>query len=397
MEETCEKAEKLANGAQMISFRAPALHASAFSVVLPFVPEGRAGAYHCAEHLFFERAGEKRAADINAEMTARGSEIMGYTTKNYMCFNFTCRKEVFADQLRLLFAMLTQKEYGEEEEDAVLGVIENEIFEYDFYDNRTSDILREAWYDERFTKPVLGTEEDLDAFTEEEIAAARESLFTDGMALFLAGAFSEDDLALVRETFGSLPLRPYSYAPQVKKRKREREVVRRGGGKDLQVLVTYHLGRADDEMKSAAFWIKSALFDGMDAAFLRFFEKHGFRFYSVDGAYSVLGDELLFSYMTYIKRRDKKRFLALAGEFEEQAAWTPFLRLVRPFLYDNNVFLYDNPERLCAHYVEGWADLGRPVTLAEDRARAAAFTDVRLSELWRVLARSDRHVYFLGK
>ena len=64
MEETCEKAEKLANGAQMISFRAPALHASAFSVVLPFVPEGRAGAYHCAEHLFFERAGEKQEAQF---------------------------------------------------------------------------------------------------------------------------------------------------------------------------------------------------------------------------------------------------------------------------------------------------------------------------------------------
>lgn len=392
-----EKLEKLKNGAQLLSFSAPALHTAAFSVVFPFVPEGRAGAYHCVEHLFFERAGKRRAPEINAEMTARGSEINGYTAKNYMCFNFVCRKEVFAEQLSLLYSMLTQKEYGEEEEESVLGVIENEIFEYDFYDNRTADILREAWYDERFTKSVLGTAEDLDLFTEEEIDAARESLFTDGMTIFLAGAFSEEDIGAVRRTFGELPLRPYVYAPECKPKEDKKTIEKRGGGKDLQVLVTYHAENADDELKCAAYWLKSALFDGMDAAFLRFFDKNGFHFYSVDGSYSVLGDEIVFSFMTYIKKREKKRFLALVDQFEEEAAWTPFLRLVKPFLFDNTVFLYDNPERLCSHYTEGWADFARPVTLAEEHGRGAEFTDARLSELWRKIARSKRKIYFLGK
>lgn len=211
---TAEKLETLENGAKMLSFSAPMLNTAAFSVVFPFVPEGRAGRYHCAEHLFFERAGEKRAADINAEMTARGSEIMGYTTKNYMCFNFTCRKEVFADQVGLLFSMLTQKEYGKEEEESVLGVIRNEIFEYEFYDNRIADALREEWYDKRFTSSVLGTSEDIENFTEEEVFEARESLFTDGMTLFLAGAFSQADAEAVKRTFGRLPLQKYVYRPE---------------------------------------------------------------------------------------------------------------------------------------------------------------------------------------
>ena len=135
---------------------------------------------------------------------------------------------------------------------------------------------------------------------------------------------------------------------------------------------------------------------GMDAAFLRFFDKNGFHFYSVDGSYSVLGDEIVFSFMTYIKKKERKRFLSLVGTFEEEAAWTPFLRLVKPFLYDNAVFLYDNPERLCAHYVDTWADFSRPVTLAEEKERASRFTDVRLSELWRKIVSSERKVYFLG-
>ena len=42
-----------------------------------------------------------------------------------------------------------------------------------------------------------------------------------------------------------------------------------------------------------------------------------------------------------------------------------FLSLVKPYLYDNLVFLFDNPERLCAHYVDAWADLSAPLTLRE--------------------------------
>ena len=114
MDFSCEKREKLKNGASMISFCAPHLHTVAFSVVLPFVPEYTPGVYHLVEHLFFERAGERRADEINAEMTSRGSEIDGYTSVSYMCFHFVCRQEVFRPQLRLLHSMLTQREYTEE-------------------------------------------------------------------------------------------------------------------------------------------------------------------------------------------------------------------------------------------------------------------------------------------
>ena len=82
MDFSAEKAGRLQNGAQMVSFRAPHLNTVAFSVVLPFEPEATPGVYHLIEHMFFERAGERRAAEINAEMTSRGSEIMGYTAIN---------------------------------------------------------------------------------------------------------------------------------------------------------------------------------------------------------------------------------------------------------------------------------------------------------------------------
>ena len=77
-----ERRGRLENGAELVACPSPQLHSVAFSVVLPFTPECTPGVYHLVEHMFFERAGERRADEINAEMTARGSEIMGYTAIN---------------------------------------------------------------------------------------------------------------------------------------------------------------------------------------------------------------------------------------------------------------------------------------------------------------------------
>ena len=70
-----ETRRKLKNGASLLSFCAPHLHSVAFSVVLPFVPEGTAGVHHLVEHMFFERAGKMRAPEINAAMNANGSSF----------------------------------------------------------------------------------------------------------------------------------------------------------------------------------------------------------------------------------------------------------------------------------------------------------------------------------
>ena len=82
-----------------------------------------------------------------------------------------------------------------------------------------------------------------------------------------------------------------------------------------------------------------------------------------------------------IEKRDKKKFVPLIDEFEKFAENTPFLSLVKPFLHDNCVFLYDNPERLCAHYVDTWIDFSRPVTLKEELEFCRSFTDERLKTL----------------
>ena len=394
---TSETRTTMKNGAQLVAFRAPHLHTAALSVVFPFVPEGTAGVYHLVEHMFFERAGQMRAPEINAAMNANGSEIDGYTAAGYMCFRFRCRSEVFQSQLRLLFAMLSQREYGAEEFEQVLPVIRNEIFEYNFYEDRAGDILRELWFDSRYIAPVLGEIGFLERLSASEVRTARESLFNTGMCVFLAGAFSDEDVRLVQSTFGNMPLVPFAPDPP---REEEREICpynRTGRGRELQALVTYHVENADRECKLAAHWLRSGLFDGLDAAFFRFFGEHGFKFYSVDGNYNIRNDELVFSYLCYIKKKERPLFEGLIDAFERAAAKTDFMKLVRPYLYDNAVFLPDEPERLCSHYVDLWADLSAPCTLREELEFGGALTNDALRRHWERITSSLRRVFYIGK
>ena len=392
-----ESREQLKNGATLLLHRAPALNTVSFTLVLPFAPAEPAGLYHYIEHLFFERAGELRAKEINAAMTANGSEINGFTAQNYMCFSFTCRRAVFQSQLSLLYAMLSQREYGEEEMERVLPVIRNEMFEDNFYDVRSGDVIRSLWFDKRYNQSVLGDIRDLEEATDEELDSCRRMLFNKGMCAFLAGGFAEEDAALVRGTFGQMPLQPFRVPPPQERLHDETPVNRRGRGRVLQALVTYHVTDADRELKLAAHWLRSGLFDGLDAPVFAFFEEWGFKFYSVEADFAIRGDELVFSYLAYIQKKEKSLFEVLVSRFEKTGEKADFVGLSRPYLYDDLLLLPDSPERLCSHYMEVWADLGEPVTLTEEAAFAEGLTNEKLAALWRRVASSLRRIFYIAK
>lgn len=392
-----ETREQLKNGATLLLHRAPALNTVSFTLVLPFAPAEPAGLYHYIEHLFFERAGELRAKEINAAMTANGSEINGFTAQNYMCFSFTCRRAVFQSQLSLLYAMLSQREYGEEEMERVLPVIRNEMFEDNFYDVRSGDVIRSLWFDKRYNQSVLGDMRDLEEATDEDLDSCRRMLFNKGMCAFLAGGFAEEDAALVRGTFGQMPLQPFRVPPPQERLHDETPVNRRGRGRELQALVTYHVTDADRELKLAAHWLRSGLFDGLDAPVFAFFEEWGFKFYSVEADFAIRGDELVFSYLAYIQKKEKSLFEVLVSRFEKTGEKADFVGLSRPYLYDDLLLLPDSPERLCSHYMEVWADLGEPVTLTEEAAFAEGLTNEKLAALWRRVASSLRRIFYIAK
>lgn len=284
-----ESREQLKNGATLLLHRASALNTVSFTLVLPFAPAEPAGLYHYIEHLFFERAGELRAKEINAAMTANGSEINGFTAQNYMCFSFTCRRAVFQSQLSLLYAMLSQREYGEEEMERVLPVIRNEMFEDNFYDVRSGDVIRSLWFDKRYNQSVLGD------MARPRRGDGRRSGFLpphavqQGLCAFLGGRLCRRGRGARTRNVRQMPLQPFRVPPPQERLHDETPVNRRGRGRELQALVTYHVTDADRELKLAAHWLRSGLFDGLDAPVFAFFEEWGFKFYSVEADFAIRG------------------------------------------------------------------------------------------------------------
>ena len=106
---------------------------------------------------------------------------------------------------------------------------------------------------------------------------------------------------------------------------------------------------------------------------------------------------IVFSYLVHIEKKDRKAFEALIDGFEDAAAHTDYLSLVRPYLYDNLSMLFDSPERLCAHYVDMWADFGRIVPLKEEAGQCAQFTNAALAAHWGTIAGSLRRIFYIAK
>ena len=128
-----------------------------------------------------------------------------------------------------------------------------------------------------------------------------------------------------------------------------------------------------------------------------FFEEWGFKFYSVEADFAIRGDELVFSYLAYIQKKEKSLFEVLVSRFEKTGEKADFVGLSRPYLYDDLLLLPDSPERLCSHYMEVWADLGEPVTLTEEAAFAEGLTNEKLAALWRRVASSLRRIFYIAK
>lgn len=393
-----ENSFRLSNGVAVLAAQNEGLHSVSLAVLLPFCAHETAGVYHFVEHLFFERAGELRAEEINRRMSECGSEILAYTAKNHMCFSFHCRREVFARQLSLLVSMLREKGHAAEDFDKVLPVIENEIFEYDFYDYAREDVLRELWYDARYRESVLGTPKALRSLTLETLQKARDGLFTDAMHIFLAGGFSETELLLVKEVFESFSLSPFSPLPPVSAPPRYlKDVEKVGRGRDLQMMFTYHVKDVSEEEIFLSPYLKNAVFYGMDAVFNEFMTAEGFPFYSVDADYAVLGGELIFYWLVHVKKRDVNAFKEVAQVFERSVLKAPLMSVVRPFLGDNLVFLYDNPERLVNRYTDLFEDSFRAVTLEESRRLAMELSDNRLYDVWKTFLLGEKKIFLIGK
>src|SRR5277367_956370 len=178
------------------------------------------GMAHFLEHLVF-KGGDKypNHRAINETAEALGGVLNAYTSHDLVAFHITARSEAAGEAIDLLTDFVARPGIDATELDKERGVVIQEINRAFDQPSMVAEYLidRAAFGDHPLGRPVLGSEENLRAFSREGIVAFRERRWAGGNGgAFLVGNLDHlpDDAALA-EAFGRFPTlsEPGPYEP----------------------------------------------------------------------------------------------------------------------------------------------------------------------------------------
>jgi len=182
--------------------------------------EAENGMAHFLEHLVF-KGGDKypNHRAINETAETLGGVLNAYTSHDLVAFHITARAEAAGEAIDLLTDFVARPRLDPEELDRERGVVIQEINRAFDQPSMVAEYLidRAAFGDHPLGRPVLGTEENLRAFSRDAIIAFRERRWsgTHGGA-FLVGNLDHlpepDELAECFGRFPTLP-EPEAYEP----------------------------------------------------------------------------------------------------------------------------------------------------------------------------------------
>ena len=152
------------------------------------------GIAHFVEHTIFKGTEKKRASVINGYLDRLGGELNAFTTKEEIVFHATVLKEDLGKAASLLFELVTQATFPENEINTEKGVVIDEIHSYkdtpseDIYD-RFEEMLFKG---HPLSGPILGTVASVKKITREELLKFVREKFVPGRMAFTIVADIEE-------------------------------------------------------------------------------------------------------------------------------------------------------------------------------------------------------------
>ena len=202
-----KKSEKLINGITLITHSLPHLHSVCISVSFRagslYENEQNSGISHMVEHLFFRRLSDLSQEELYFEMQKIGDEIYGVTNNDCVSFNITVVPRHFSKALDLMLRFFdrfnwTESELSQERE-VVLRQIENSGGSYEKWIN--------SYYfkDTKYSVPIMGSRESVEALSLDEINAWKNEYFTPQNAcVVVTGNFADDDYCLLKNRLNNI-------------------------------------------------------------------------------------------------------------------------------------------------------------------------------------------------
>lgn len=212
----------LKNGVRVVCDPMPGLETLALSVVAgrgaAYEDPARSGWSHLLEHMVFKGAGSRSARDIVEVIENQGGSINAATGYERTSFQVRALKgglelgmDVIADLVRR--PTLDPGDLSREKQ-----VVAQEIAEAaDAPDDYVFDLIQRAsWGDHPVGRPILGSDETVNAASTEALSDWRAKLYAaDRLVIAATGAVEEADLlAAAERAFGDLPATPGAELPQ---------------------------------------------------------------------------------------------------------------------------------------------------------------------------------------
>lgn len=205
--------ETLANGVRLLAIPLPHVQSASVGVFLRVGSRDETpasnGISHVLEHMAFKGTATRSVQAINLDAERLGADVNAFTSKDTTGYFMTGLGRHAGQFLEMTADIVLNSTFPQPELERELEVIRQEAIEYeeDPEENSSELLDRAIWGDDPMGMPVIGTLENLDRFTREDLFAHVKSHYVAGQTVVAAaGSFDVDAfLALGARLFAGMP------------------------------------------------------------------------------------------------------------------------------------------------------------------------------------------------
>lgn len=204
---------RLANGVRLLALPMPQVHSVSVGVFLRVGSRDETpatnGIGHVLEHMAFKGTASRSVQAINLDAERLGAEVNAFTGKDSTAYFMTGLGRHADQLLRMTADIVLHSTFPQQELQRELDVIRQEAIEYsEDPQDRADELLdRAIWGEASMGMPIIGTLENIEAFTREDLLRHVRAHYVAGNTVVCAaGQFDvEAWMALAADLFAAMP------------------------------------------------------------------------------------------------------------------------------------------------------------------------------------------------
>lgn len=161
------------------------------------------GLSHLIEHMMFKGTKNRSYMEISQEVDYLGGSINAYTSKEETVYYISVLKDYVEEALEIICDMVGNSVFNEEELEKEKDVIIEEIRMYqDTPDDLVMELNSNNTIKGNLGKPIIGTEESVKSFTQENILKYYNERYTkDNMVIVVSGNFKKEKIKKIVDKY----------------------------------------------------------------------------------------------------------------------------------------------------------------------------------------------------